>query len=202
MRLAVQTSDVSDDGEGAVRTVDEAGVSASGAARVDDPDVTRTDADAAAADRLRRVRRLSHLLDSAVVVPGTRFRVGLDPLLGLLPVVGDAPTTLLSAYVVAEAAALGAPRATLARMVGNLLVDAVVGSVPLVGDLFDAAWRANERNVRLLEARVDDPGGAGARADRRLVLVVSVGLALLLVALGAAAVAAAWWLLARVGWPV
>jgi len=202
MRLAVQTSDVSDDGEGAVRSVDESRVPATASAAGDELDAGRTDADAAAADRLRRVRRLSHLLDSAVVVPGTRFRVGLDPLLGLLPVVGDAPTTLLSAYVVAEAAALGAPRATLARMVGNLLVDAVVGSVPLVGDLFDAAWRANERNVRLLEARVDDPGGTGARADRRLVLVVSVGLAVLLVALGAAAVAAAWWLLARVGWLV
>jgi hypothetical protein len=195
---------VSDDGEGGVRTVGETGVPAS--TRVEERDATPLDANASADDeavaRLRRIRRLSHLLDSAVAVPGTRFRVGLDPLLGLLPVVGDAPTTLLSAYVVAEAAALGAPRATLARMVGNLVVDAVVGSVPLVGDVFDAAWRANERNVRLLEARVDDPGGEGARADRRLVLLVGVGLALLLVALGVAATVAAWWLLARVGWLV
>jgi hypothetical protein len=205
MRLAVQTSDVNDDGERTARTVGERRTPGPAAASEADATPLDTDADAsAAADveaaaRLRRVRELSHLLDSAVAVPGTRFRVGLDPLLGLLPVVGDAPTTLLSAYVVAEAAALGAPRATVARMVGNLVVDAVVGSVPVVGDLFDAAWRANERNVRLLEARVDDPGGAGARADRRLALLVGAGVALLLVALGAAATVAAWWLLGVAG---
>jgi hypothetical protein len=205
MRLAVQTSDVNDDGERTARTVGERRAPGPTAASEADATPLDTDADAsAAADveaaaRLRRVRELSHLLDSAVAVPGTRFRVGLDPLLGLLPVVGDAPTTLLSAYVVAEAAALGAPRATVARMVGNLVVDAVVGSVPVVGDLFDAAWRANERNVRLLEARVDDPGGAGARADRRLALLVGAGVALLLVALGAAATVAAWWLLGVAG---
>jgi hypothetical protein len=196
MRLGVRATDVNDD-EGAVRTVDGTGVPASGSTDADDPGAAplETDAGGETAARLRRLRELSRLLDGAVVVPGTRFRVGLDPLVGLLPVVGDATTALLSAYVVAEAAALGAPRATVARMVGNLVVDAVVGSIPVVGDLFDAAWRANERNVRLLEARVDDPGGAGARADRRLVLAAGVGLALLLLALGAAAVAAAWWLL-------
>lgn len=107
-----------------------------------------------AARRVTALRRLSHYLDSAVRVPGTDRRVGLDPVLGLLPVVGDAPTTALSAYIVAEAAALGAPRVTVARMVLNLLVDAVVGAVPLVGDLFDAFWKANRRNVRLFERAV------------------------------------------------
>jgi hypothetical protein len=152
--------------------------------------------DVAVARRLADLRRLSHYLDSAVRVPGTNRRIGLDPVLGLLPVVGDAPTTALSAYIVAEAAALGAPRATVARMVLNLLVDAVVGAVPLAGDLFDAVWKANERNVRLLDERLTDPD---ATADRRVVLVAAAGLALGILAVGALAAVALWWALGRAG---
>ncbi len=103
---------------------------------------------------LRRVRRVSHLLDEAVRIPGTNRRVGLDPILGLIPVVGDLTTALFSAYVVVEAYRLGASRGLLARMVLNVLVDTVGGSVPLVGDVFDAVWKANERNVDLLERHV------------------------------------------------
>lgn len=101
--------------------------------------------------RLRRLRRLSELLDSAVRVPGTDRRVGLDALVGLVPGVGDALTALVSLLVVAEGYRLGASRLTLLRMLANVAVDYAVGSVPLAGDLFDAAWKANERNVRLLE---------------------------------------------------
>ncbi|MFB6252402.1 MAG: DUF4112 domain-containing protein [Halobellus sp.] len=146
------------------------------------------------ADRARfaRLRRLSHALDSAVAIPGTRIRIGLDPILGLLPVVGNAPTTAASAYVVAEAAALGAPRATLVRMCLNLLLDAAVGSIPLVGDAFDAVWRANNRNVRLLHARIDDPGGE--RRDRRAVAALGLVVFGLVLSVGAAAVVAVWWL--------
>lgn len=139
---------------------------------------------------LERVRGLSRLLDNAVRVPGTDYRIGLDPLVGLLPVVGDVPTTAASAYVVLEAARLGVPRATLTRMVVNLAVDAVVGSIPLVGDLFDAVWKANARNVALLEARVEDSTGA---ADRRYLLVVGVALVAGLLALSWVAV----WVLVR-----
>jgi hypothetical protein len=156
-----------------------------------------TDAADPEAEALARLRRLSHYLDSAVEVPGTNFRVGLDPIVGLLPVAGDVPTTAVSAYIVAEAAALGAPRETVARMVLNLVVDAVVGSVPVVGDAFDAVWKANQRNVRLLEARRTDP--AGATRDGRVVAVVGVLLFVLLLAIGAAAVAASWWLLTGAG---
>jgi hypothetical protein len=146
---------------------------------------------------MARLRTLSRYLDSAVRVPGTEYRVGLDPLLGLLPVVGDAPAAAVSAYIVAEAAALGVPRPTLARMLANIVVDAVVGSVPVVGDLFDAVWKANERNVRLLAARRDNPSG-GAR-DRRVVVAASVALFCLALGLTAATAVAAWWLLGAAG---
>lgn len=146
-------------------------------------------------DRYERVSRVGTLLDDAIPIPGTDYRVGLDPLVGLVPVVGDFTTAALSAYVVAEAVAAGVPRATLARMLFNLLVDAIVGSVPVLGDLFDAAWKANLRNVRLLEARAGSP--EGARRDRRFLLVVVGVLTVLLVGVSVAAV----WLLVRlVGW--
>jgi len=96
--------------------------------------------------------RLVFLLDQAVRVPGTRWRVGLDPILGLLPGGGDALGALLSAGVVLVAARHGVPRIVLARMVLNVGVDAVIGAIPLIGDLFDFAWKANTRNLRLLEA--------------------------------------------------
>ena len=123
---------------------------------------------------LERVRNLSRLLDNAVRIPGTNYRIGLDPLFGLVPVVGDVPTTAASAYVVLEAARLGVARATLARMVLNLAIDAVVGAIPLVGDLFDAVWKANARNVALLEASLANPR-AGI-ADRRFLLVFGLTL--------------------------
>lgn len=146
-----------------------------------------------------RLDRLSHLLDEAFEVPGTSYRVGLDPLIGVLPVVGDAPTTALSAYIVAEAAALGVPRATLARMLLNLLLDATIGSLPVAGTLFDAVWKANTRNVRLLEARTTVAGDAGSTADRRFVLAVTLALFALLVTVGVLAVFAVAWLLGTLG---
>jgi len=104
---------------------------------------------------LRRTRVVAHLLDDAVRVPGTDRRVGLDPIVGLVPGYGDALAAALSLYVVGEAALAGAPRGTLLRMCANVAVDALVGTVPVVGDLFDAGWKANDRNVALLEAHLE-----------------------------------------------
>ena len=100
---------------------------------------------------LRRSRKVSRLMDEAVRVPGTDFRVGLDPILGIAPVGGDAIALLLSLYPIVEAARLRLPKATIARMLLNVTLDATVGSIPVLGTLFDAVWKANHRNVRLLE---------------------------------------------------
>ena len=147
-------------------------------------------------DRLARLRRASEYFDSAFRIPGTDYRIGLDPLLSLLPVVGDATGAAVSAYIVAEAAALGVPRATLARMVFNVAVDAAVGSLPVVGDVFDAAWKANVRNVRLLEARVEAPSGA---PDRWFLLAVTAAVFAFALALVIVVTVGAWWLLGRLG---
>jgi len=112
------------------------------------------------AERIARIEWLSTLLDTAIVVPGTNIRFGLDALVGLVPGIGDAITTLLSLYIVREARALGAPRLLIARMLANVALDGVVGAVPVAGDLFDVAFRANRRNVALLRQHLD-------RAERR-----------------------------------
>ena len=150
-----------------------------------------------ASARLERVGRVSRALDSAVTIPRTDVRIGLDPILGLVPGVGDVVPTAASAYVVAEAAALGVSRATLARMCLNLLVDAVVGSIPVGGDVFDVVWRANDRNVRLLEARLADP--SGTRRDGWVVAAFGTTVFLAVLAVALAGVAAVWWVLGAAG---
>lgn len=101
---------------------------------------------------IRRMAFVSRLFDDLVRVPGTNFRVGLDPILGALPVAGDITAGALSLYIVFEAARLGVSYSTLVRMIANVSVDVAVGSIPLVGDLFDFGWKANRRNLELVLA--------------------------------------------------
>jgi hypothetical protein len=136
---------------------------------------------------LQRIRTLSHLLDDSLPVPGTGMRFGLDAVIGLVPGFGDAAGAVMSAYVLLEAGRAGAPRATLLRMAGNIALEAVVGTIPVVGDLFDAGWKSNLRNLHLLEAHLANPG-ATSRASRAWLLAVAGGV--LLVGLAGAALAA------------
>lgn len=99
---------------------------------------------------IKRMERVATLLDESIRVPGTRYRIGLDPLLGVAPVAGDVLAGALSMYIVLEAARLGVSYMTLLRMIGNVSIDIVGGSIPLLGDVFDAAWKANRRNVDLV----------------------------------------------------
>jgi hypothetical protein len=110
-------------------------------------------------DEARRlwVKLLSTWMDNAFEIPGLRWRFGLDPIIGLVPVVGDVASTVVSFYILSVAAHLQVPRSTLARMGLNVAIDYVVGSIPLVGNVFDFAWRANYRNVQLLERYLSSP---------------------------------------------
>jgi hypothetical protein len=105
----------------------------------------------------QRIRALAHLLDGAFQIPGTSLRVGLDPIIGLLPVAGDLLSASLALYIVYEGWRLGADRDTLAQMLANVAIDTAVGLVPAAGDLFDAAFQANLRNLELLGITHDSP---------------------------------------------
>jgi hypothetical protein len=110
------------------------------------------------AERIARIEALATLLDAAFIIPGTNLRVGFDALVGLIPGIGDALTTAVSLWLVKEARALGAPGHLIARMLGNIAIDGVVGAVPLVGDAFDLVWKSNRRNLQLLRKHLERDG--------------------------------------------
>jgi hypothetical protein len=126
-------------------------------------------------------RRVAELLDSRFRIPGTNIRFGLDPILSLVPGVGDLASPAFAVALLAQAIYQGVPRVIMLRMLMNALFDAVIGAVPLAGAVGDLFYRANLRNLELLE-RYAHPGVAPTRADRTFVLVVAAvfGLILLL----------------------
>ena len=143
-----------------------------------------------ASKRLARLRRLSWVLDRSIPIGNKRF--GLDPILGLIPGIGDWIASVLSLYVLYEAARLGLPKHVLGRMAANIGVEAVVGSVPVLGDLFDFAWQANARNVRLIDQHYQ--ANMPARPIGRLVILIVVGAVLLLIVTFTIAFLLAQWL--------
>src|SRR3954452_4498016 len=131
--------------------------------------------------RLQRLHSISRALDSAVGIPGTGYRFGLDALIGLVPGVGDAVGAVFSGYVVLQAARLGAPSSVISRMIANVALDTIVGEIPLLGDLFDVAWQANTKNLALLEEHLHRPSRAKA-GSRVVVFLLGLGLFVLFAA--------------------
>lgn len=134
----------------------------------------------------RRVHRLGRWMDTAFEVPLLGWRFGWDALIGLIPGAGDAATTFVSLYIMALAGRCGIPRVTVARMALNVAIDMLVGSLPLVGDLFDVWWRANQRNAMLLQERLTlAPAGSrrATAADGIFVGAILTGLVVLFLAL-------------------
>jgi hypothetical protein len=100
---------------------------------------------------LERVRTVADLMDEAVTIPKTDTKIGLDSIVGLMPVSGDLVTGAVSLYIVAEAARVGVPRGTLLKMLANVAIDVGVGSIPVIGDIFDVFFKSNQRNADALE---------------------------------------------------
>jgi uncharacterized protein DUF4112 len=124
--------------------------------------------------------------------------LGLDPILGLIPGIGDAAGAVFAAWILVEAFRMGASRATLVRMAGNVALDAGLGAIPVLGDIFDFAWKANLRNVALLERHLAGPAQA-RRADRSFVLLVISGVLALALGLVAVGILLTRWILHAVG---
>ena len=123
--------------------------------------------DEAAIDRMRTVARV---LDEGLRVPGTDFRFGLDPIVGILPGAGDAVTAVISLYIVAESARMGVSQSTLLRMLANIAVDTVGGSVPVIGVLFDALWKSNKWNVKLAIEELADSSDESTSGPETVVI--------------------------------
>jgi Domain of unknown function (DUF4112) len=140
------------------------------------------------APRLKRMRQLSQLLDGAIVIPGTNRRIGIDPILGLIPGGGDTLSAALSGYIIIEAARMGVPRSALMQMVGNLLLDTAVGSVPVLGDVFDVFSKANLRNMQIVESHAQIPA-ASAKTDRLFIGLLIIGLLAFALAMGTITIA-------------
>ncbi|HTK53555.1 MAG TPA: DUF4112 domain-containing protein [Gemmatimonadaceae bacterium] len=129
-----------------------------------------------------RARRLARLLDDLIRVPGTNIGIGLDPIIGLIPGVGDMIGGLMSSYILMVAAQEGVPASVLTRMLGNIALDSLVGVVPVLGDLFDFGMKSNRRNVDLLERYLATPTKTKA-ASRGIVALVLLAAILLVVGL-------------------
>jgi len=122
------------------------------------------------------VRGLAKLLDEAFTIPGTNRKIGLDPLLGLIPGIGDLGSAAIGGYILMVASKLGVPPVVLWRMLLNLTVDTVVGLVPFVGDAFDVAFKANSKNAKLLAKSLAEPQRA-SRSSWGVMLLVGLGFA-------------------------
>ncbi|MEM9245053.1 MAG: DUF4112 domain-containing protein [Cyanobacteria bacterium P01_F01_bin.153] len=147
----------------------------------------------AALRRLGRVRSLARWLDRAITIPGTKIRLGLDALVGLLPVGGDFIGLAMSMYLMVEAARLGAPAALLTKMAANVAVDLGLGSVPVAGDFVDVLWQSNSRNVELLEEFLVESGET-LEPDPKVPWGLLIGLLMLLLAGAIAVLIFAGWL--------
>lgn len=104
----------------------------------------------------RRLKTLAYFMDESIRLPGG-YRIGWDGIIGLVPGLGDVAGLAVSAYIIAESARTGAPKSVLLRMSANTAVDTIIGAIPVLGDMFDFAFKANRRNLRLLQAHLDAP---------------------------------------------
>lgn len=128
--------------------------------------------------RLGRLHRVGWLLDNSLPIPGTRFRLGIDQIVGLVPGIGDLVGGVLSLYIIVESARMGVPRSLLARMGWNVAVDTLVGEIPVLGDLFDIGFKANIRNLALLDGYLQHPAEV-RRSSRGFLALIVIGLVLL-----------------------
>ena len=144
-------------------------------------------------ERLRWVERVARLMDSQFRLPGTRFRFGLDPLLGLVPIVGDLSSTAVSVALLLTMLRHGASGAMVVRMALNILLDTVVGAIPILGNVFDFAYKSNERNVALLRRHYAEGRHSGSGKGLIALVLVAFLVVFGLVAWGSIALLSWLW---------
>jgi Domain of unknown function (DUF4112) len=146
------------------------------------PKPTPTPSNRPTETQLAQLRQLSNLWDQAIGIPGTKWRIGLESIIGLLPIGGDWIGLVMSSYILFHAVKFNLPRSIMVRMVLNILIDAIVGAVPILGDLFDTTWKANTKNVNLLEAHLKSPQKSQGE-DKLMLWLLFIGCILFVVLL-------------------
>lgn len=139
--------------------------------------------------RLDQMNSLAWLLDNSIRIPIINYRIGLDAIIGLIPGLGDMAGLLISSVIVLQAIRLGAPSATLLQMVLNIAIEALIGLVPMLGDIFDATFKSNIRNMRLLNLALDYPStgrAVNSSAGTGIIVAVIVALIGIIVLIGGA----------------
>lgn len=145
-----------------------------------------------------RARGIARLLDDLIRIPGTKIGIGLDPIIGLIPGLGDVIGGAMSGYILLVASREGVPTSVLVRMLGNIALDSLVGLVPVLGDLFDVGMKANRRNVDLLERHLDAPAQTKA-ASRGVVALILLGVVAIIAGMVALGVLIVRWLGSLIG---
>lgn len=139
---------------------------------------------------VKHLRKVADAMDSAVAIPGTKYRIGADGIVGLIPGVGDVFGLVVSSYFILISASLQIPKTVLVRMFVNVAIDSAIGAIPLVGDLFDFVWKSNRKNLALLEEALSAPQAAQKNS---LVFLISIAIVMLAGLVGVIALIA--WLL-------
>lgn len=124
-------------------------------------------------DKLKKLEQLARLLDNSFRIPGTSVQMGLDSLIGLIPGIGDTTGGILSTYIIWQAARMGVPRIVLMRMGVNVILDAMLGAIPIFGDIFDITFKANQKNVQLLSNYFQSPQAAVQRDTVSISLIAA-----------------------------
>jgi len=141
-------------------------------------------------------KAIAHALDELIKIPGTNFRIGLDPILGLIPYGGEAVSSIIGCFLLADAGKKGVPFRTLFKMGGNVVVNAAISTIPVIGDIFSAWFKSNSRNYRMLRLWMDSDEGTQAKGGWGPLLIVG-GIALFVVALTISMWFAVFWLAAQ-----
>ena len=145
---------------------------------------------------LEQMNKLAWLLDNSIKIPIINYRIGLDAIIGLIPGFGDAAGLLVSSIIIIQATRLGAPKVTLMRMVLNIAIEAIIGMIPVLGDIFDATFKANVRNMLLLNQALGNPQAGRAMSqsvDKGAIAIVIGALIGIILLIGGAGAALFWW---------
>lgn len=135
-------------------------------------------------EKLLRLKLLSNRLDEIITIPGTKYKIGIDPIIGTIPIIGDLLGSIISIYILYSGSKMGLSSRIIAKMSLNIGFDFVLGLIPIIGDVFDMGWKANKRNVKLIENNINKSDENIALNNLIVATLITLILASFLIILG------------------